>query len=178
MEQERTICQRLEKPKKEERILGMDVLKILSMFMVVVLHVNSAGGILWNSTTFETQWWIAHALEHICIVAVNLFAMASGFLCFGRKWQIKKLLALWLQVFFYCLTITIIFMAIEGTATVTWGGFWKSVYSRFGRTVLVFYFLFLIVFRDSHFELGNRTLYEKTSTVLFRRGRFFVNDWY
>ena len=126
MEQETTIHQRLEKPKKEERMLGMDVLKILSMFMVLLLHVNGAGGILWNATTFETHWWIAHAMEHICIVAVNLFAMASGFLCFGRKWQIKKLLALWLQVFFYCLTITVIFMAIEGTDTVTWGDFGKA----------------------------------------------------
>lgn len=59
MEQETTIHQRLEKPKKEERMLGMDVLKILSMFMVLLLHVNGAGGILWNATTFETHWWIA-----------------------------------------------------------------------------------------------------------------------
>lgn len=154
MEETKEINARLEKPQKEQRILGMDVLKILSMFMVVVLHVNGAGGILWNATTFEEHWWIAHTLEHLCIVAVNLFAMTSGFLYFGRKWKIKNLISLWLQVFFYSVIITVIFMIIWGTDKVTWGDLWKYCFPVLNNQYWYFSAYFLLFFAIPVFNLA------------------------
>ena len=128
MEKIKALRQRLEKPQKEDRILGIDILKILSMFMVVVLHINGHGGIIWNPqcVRFTDNWYFSVSLEHLCIVAVNAFAMISGFVYFGRKWKIKNLLSLWLQVFFYSVVITVIFMIAKGTDTVTWQDFWKA----------------------------------------------------
>ena len=128
MEEVKTLNQRLEKPQREERILGIDLLKILSMFMVVVLHINGHGGIIWNPQCerFTDNWYFSVSLEHVCIVAVNAFAMISGYVYFGRKWKIKNLLSLWLQVFFYSVIITVIFMIAKGTDIVTWEDFWNA----------------------------------------------------
>lgn len=145
--EEKALAARLEAPKKDSRVLGMDLLKILSMFMVVLLHVNGHGGVIWNlNKPFTDNWYFANGVEFFCIVAVNLFAIISGYVYFGRKWKIKNLISLWLQVFFYSVVITVIFMICQGTEKVTWTRFWEACfpvstkqYWYFSAYVVVFF---------------------------------------
>ena len=67
-----------------ERNYGADLLRSLAMLMVVVLHYLSKGGIL---TEVPTGTWpaldaTAWVMEGLCIVAVNVYMLISGyFLC-------------------------------------------------------------------------------------------------
>lgn len=91
-----------------KRITGLDVLRLLSMYMICVLHILKKGGIL-SSITFGTgKYVVLWVLETICFCAVNVYALLSGYLYHESKNRLAKLLKLWLQVFFYSFIISVI----------------------------------------------------------------------
>lgn len=72
---------------------GLDGLRLLSMLMVCVLHVNFRLGI--------TGEFPNYLYETISIQAVDLFAMLTGYLCISTGWKIRRYMSLWFQVAFY-----------------------------------------------------------------------------
>ena len=95
--------------KIDERNYGIDLLRILAMFMIVMLHVLGRGGILENATIFSAHYKIAWLLEVICYGAVNIYALISGYVGFRAKHKYVNIIMLWLQVIFYTVSITILF---------------------------------------------------------------------
>ena len=81
---------------------GIDLFRIISMFMVIVIHVNGAGGILRNplNTAWSPVWVIGSIIQVFCVVAVNCFALISGYVYVGKKTKIKSIINLWIQAFF------------------------------------------------------------------------------
>ncbi len=96
---------------KKERSASIDLFRIISMFMVVVLHVLGAGGILTALSPKSANWFLLGGLESICIIAVNCFVLTTGFLYVGRKIKIRNIFNLYLQVLFYSLIIALILFA-------------------------------------------------------------------
>ncbi len=92
----------------DNRNYGIDLLKTLSMFFVVILHVLGHGGVLKSVEPFSTQYFTAYFLRIFAYCAVNCFALATGYLMVGRPFKYRKIVPLWLTVFFY----TIIFLVL------------------------------------------------------------------
>lgn len=88
----------------KERNLGVDLLKIVSMLMIVTLHMLGHGRILENLPFMSHSYRAAWMLEIICYGAVNCYALISGFLL--AHCNARKLFGLWLQVMFYSLLVT------------------------------------------------------------------------
>ena len=88
-----------------QRNFGIDALKILSMFMIVILHILGQGGILANVPPFSVRYFISWYLEIMCLCSVNCFAIASGYLSAEKTYSFKNIIILWLQVFFYSVLI-------------------------------------------------------------------------
>lgn len=90
---------------------GIDFARILSMLFVVGLHNLLNGGILdLNSATGKNMTYLF--IENLVIVAVNLFAMISGFLMTDRKLRISKIRSLWYVVLFWSVVPTITLMLV------------------------------------------------------------------
>lgn len=91
----------------DRRNYGIDILRHLSMFMVVMLHVLGHGGILYNisNTSFKgiVVWFIY--LSSYC--AVNVFALISGYLGVNSRHKSRNIINLSFQVIFYCLIFTL-----------------------------------------------------------------------
>lgn len=100
-----------------ERNIGIDLLKIVSMLMIVTLHMLGHGGVLDDMPPMSRCYQVAWLIEIACYGAVNCYALASGFLT--ARCNIRKLMELWLQVMFYSLLITIEL----GVYSVTWNEF-------------------------------------------------------
>ena len=96
---------------KNERNFGIDLLRILAMYMVVVLHVLGHGGILEACERFSLNYYIAWVLETSAYCAVDIFAMITGYGIVNTKFNGFKMIPLWLNVFFYSAIITILFNA-------------------------------------------------------------------
>ena len=88
------------------RNYGIDLLRCVSMFMVVLGHVVVQGASLIYtdrfSVKYETGWIILFAVD----CAVNIFALISGFVGFGRKHSYTNFAVLWLTAVFYCMVAT------------------------------------------------------------------------
>lgn len=96
----------------DTRNYGIDLLKILAMFMVVVLHVMGVGGILNHCIPLSLNYEISWIIETLSYCAVNCFAMASGFVMINAKFKYHRIVVLWLQIVFYALLITAIYNVI------------------------------------------------------------------
>lgn len=81
-----------------KRNYGIDMLKIISMFSIVLLHVLGKGGVLSKYSDLSGCWNIAWILEIIAYVAPNCYALASGYILWNQTTALKKLLFLWVQV--------------------------------------------------------------------------------
>ena len=85
----------------KNRNSGVDLLKSLSMFLVVLLHINTAGGALGGSVPDSAQWWIADLAQSASYCCVNCFALITGFLMTGRAFRPGRIVSSWMQVAFY-----------------------------------------------------------------------------
>lgn len=83
---------------------NMELLRLLSMIMVVTAHLLDKGGLLVELTgETRTNAWIAWALESIVTVSVNLFVLISGYFLVKSRFKLGRLLDLVGAVLFYSL---------------------------------------------------------------------------
>lgn len=102
---------------RKERNYGIDLLRIVTMLMVVVLHVLSHGGILEKVKNLTWKGELIYLLRSLCFCAVNCYALISGYVGINSRHKYSGLISLWLQVLFYSILIAIIdsvFLYIEG----------------------------------------------------------------
>lgn len=91
------------------RNYGIDALRLLAMYMVVILHVLGCGGILESATVGSVNYYGVWLLETAAYCAVDVFAMISGYVMISAKFNVFKIIPLWLTVFFYSALITLLF---------------------------------------------------------------------
>lgn len=93
------------------RSYGIDLAKIISMMMIVLLHNLLQGGVLMHvnatSVPINMGYWL---VENFAIVAVNLFAIITGYLMVNKKVSVKRIVELWMTVLFWSVTICGIFL--------------------------------------------------------------------
>lgn len=88
-------------PQKRERNYGIDLLRVVSMLMVVVLHVLGKGGVLKNLTPLSHSYEAAWFLEIASYCAVNCYALISGYVGVGTRFKYTNIVYIWLQVIAY-----------------------------------------------------------------------------
>ena len=90
----------------KNRNYGIDALRIISMFMVVILHSLGHGGILDSVNNFSGKYYISWLTEIAAYCAVNCYALISGYVGINSKYRYSKIISLWIQIIFYTITIT------------------------------------------------------------------------
>lgn len=82
-----------------KRESNIELLRILAICAVMVLHYNAGRG--FNYTTSIFNYNVLCILESVCICAVDLFILISGyFLCETQKRDLGKMLELYVQLVF------------------------------------------------------------------------------
>ena len=103
------------------RNYGIDLLRLVLMFMICILHVLGQGGILSNSIIGTVNYKIFWFIEIFCYCAVNGFAFISGYTSTNRPHKYDKIVKMWFQAFFYSFILTAFFtiIGINKTWTIT-----------------------------------------------------------
>ena len=96
----------------KERNIGIDLLRIIAMYMIVILHVLGQGGILSNSKKFSSSFYLGWLLETFAYCSVNVFGLISGYVMINSNVNQYKIILLWLNVFYYSTIITLMFKYI------------------------------------------------------------------
>lgn len=92
------------------RLSNMELLRIVSMMLVVVLHFLWKGDCLpaLSQSLISDQGYLAWGLEALAIVAVNVYMLLSGYFLIESRFKVKRLLTLILQIWFYSIGIGIV----------------------------------------------------------------------
>lgn len=80
------VCRRFfseQKKENRDRLIGLDLLKIVSAFMIVIIHASS--GVFNNHELGSLVWKEGLVLNALTRFAVPIFLMISGALLLGRK---------------------------------------------------------------------------------------------
>lgn len=93
----------------KKRNYGIDLLRIVAMFMIVVLHIQGHGGYLYQiekQSIIQTGAYFY--IEVLCMCAVDIYALISGYVSNDTRIRFDKILSRWLQVIFYSFVITLL----------------------------------------------------------------------
>ncbi len=93
----------------KQRNTGIDALRALSMFMVIILHIQGDGGLASELLPFSAKYEVAWLLEATAFCAVNCYALISGYVGIQGQFKLSRIIYLWFQVAFYSLLILVLF---------------------------------------------------------------------
>lgn len=94
---------------KRERNYGIDLLKCVSMLLIVVLHILGAGGILGAAAPGSAALHAAWYLETLALCAVDCFGLASGYVLCKGHYRYSRIFSLWIRVVCEMLAVTTLF---------------------------------------------------------------------
>lgn len=95
-----------------KRNIGIDFLRILSMFYVLILHTLGQGGILASAAVGTNQYKVSWFLEVWAFCAVDIFALISGYVGYSeneRAVKYSNYISLWFQIVFYGIVVTLVY---------------------------------------------------------------------
>ena len=98
----------------KNRIIGLDILRIISMFGIVGLHVINRGGLIYNANIYTVKYYIILILLIIFYTSVDVFGILSGYLNIYKDTnKHSRIIELISIVVYYCLTIPTIYYIIN-----------------------------------------------------------------
>lgn len=148
-----------------KRNSGIDLLRIVSMIMIVILHLLGHGGILKNIDTLSPHHYFAWTIEIIAYCAVNCYALISGYVGVMSKFRYSNLLNLTINVVFYTLIITSLF-GIFSPGSVNGQTFRNAVFPYAYNVYWYFTAYFCMYFFIPFFNHLINTLKQKEATAL------------
>ena len=87
---------------------GIDLLRCLSMLMVVVLHLFNHGGVNSALTKGSTGYNASYLVYILFLCAVNCYALISGYVGVTARHRWRNILSHWLVVVFYAVLLTLV----------------------------------------------------------------------
>lgn len=101
---------------EKRRNIGIDLLRIVSMCMIIMIHMNGYGKASAAIDTHSIKYFFSQIITYMISCSVNVFAMISGYgnsMKAGQTNSVKKFWRLWLQVLFYSVALMLVFKAIH-----------------------------------------------------------------
>lgn len=97
----------------DKRVGGIDLLRIISMLMIVILHVLLHGGIINNVLTNSWNSYVVWLLYTAVHCGVNCFALISGYVGISSKYKLSNIMYLWIQAAFYDVIFTAVLITLK-----------------------------------------------------------------
>ena len=91
---------------------NIEYLRIISMFMILMLHSNGHGGVLDNYEYGTFGYVLFWLVESFCMVSVNTFILITGYYGTSSKFKASKLLKFFIEVAAFSVLCTAIVRVI------------------------------------------------------------------
>lgn len=105
-----------------KRKANFELLRIVAMLMIVTLHYLDKGRVLADvKQSMGMADHCAWLLEALCIIAVNVYVLLSGYLGYESEMKLSKITGIWGKVLFYSVVLTIPAFALGIYNTDTFG---------------------------------------------------------
>ncbi len=97
----------------DQRNYGIDLLRIIAAFYIIILHTVLQGGIYNATSPYSYQFFSCQFLTSCSLCAVNIFGIISGYVGYTdseKQYNLVSYITLWLEVVFYGVIITLCYM--------------------------------------------------------------------
>lgn len=91
-----------------KRNYGIDLLKTISMLMIIAMHILGYGGVQLGKE-------VRYLLLSLSYCSVNCYALASGYNSIDSRFKVSRILNLWGETLFYSIGIAGIYLLFGGT---------------------------------------------------------------
>lgn len=96
---------------RKKRDANLDLLRILSMLLIIFLHSIDHSGVLEQAEiSSNIMYFYVRVAYALCQVCVNCYVMLSGYYLVHSKFRIQKLVTLWMETVFYSIVLKFLFM--------------------------------------------------------------------
>ena len=99
---------------EKKRNLNIEILRVVSMFMVIVLHALGHGGVLEYYYLGDSGYFIFWLIEAFCMVAVNCFVLITGYFGWKSKFMISRVFKFYIEIFLFSLVSLILAVINKG----------------------------------------------------------------
>ncbi len=129
----------------KERFPGVDLAKIIAIFFVMVHHVSDCGlDVQSGNLTLTYVHRLLHSVSYSCI---DLFALATGFLCVNSSCRYSRIVSLWVSTVFWGVTVLLFSQFCLGYSIPFKSWFnalfpvWRAQYWFFTAYFMLFFFM-------------------------------------
>lgn len=100
------------------RNLGIDLLRGLAMFFVIIWHFIGQGGMLAHSEPGSAKHWVLSAVQILTVCCVNLYGLTTGYLMSGKPFRLSRVVKLWTTTVFWSVAVScVLFVVFPETRT-------------------------------------------------------------
>jgi len=94
----------------KQRNVGVDILRIVSMFFIIVGHILMQGGVLsaFYNEGLQCEYYFLNTAYVIAYCGVNCFALVSGYVGWQNTFKLEKIIKLWANVVFWSVGVSLI----------------------------------------------------------------------
>lgn len=102
----------------KKRDMNFELLRIISMFLIISSHYILHSGILEKLEIFSANYFIIEIIRAMTRISVNLYVLITGYYMIKSRTKIKRILNLWTTVEFYSIIILILIIIIQGIPSI------------------------------------------------------------
>ena len=97
---------------------GIDLLRALAMFFVIIWHFIGQGGLLEQAETGSVKFWVLSAVQILTVCCVNLYGITTGYLMCDKPFKLSRVVKLWATTVFWSVAIScVLFVVFPYTRT-------------------------------------------------------------
>lgn len=93
---------------KKERNIGLDILRILSMFLITARHYIGYSGVTESLGFSSLNGIFVNVLSVTVIPATNIFVLISGYFLVNSAFKPQRIVKIWAETFFYSVLFFIV----------------------------------------------------------------------
>ena len=93
-----------------QRNVGIDILRVVSMFLIIIGHILMQGGVIsaYSSEGIQVGYYFLNTIYVLAYCGVNCFALVSGYVGWQNTFKLEKFIKLWANVVFWSVGVSLI----------------------------------------------------------------------
>lgn len=156
---------------KSERNYGIELLRLVLMYMVCLLHILGKGGVLGSCSAGTEKYAAFWFLEVCAYCAVDGFALISGYTASKRPQRWCKIVEMWFQVVFYSFFLTMLLGSVGFNIPIEPQEIWKLLmpvtFKSFWYFTAYFALFFMMpIFNEFLFSIDEHTAKKTFLTLI------------
>lgn len=92
--------------------MGIDLLRALAMFFVIIWHFIGQGGLLDHTEPGSAKYWILSFVQILTCCCVNLYGLTTGYLMCNKPFRLSRVTKLWVTTVFWSVVVSCVLFAV------------------------------------------------------------------